>query len=989
MKRFTLLVCTTLLVALAASAQVPTGTLSGHVSDGQGVLPGVTVTVSSPSLQGTRNAVTTENGDYIFRFLPPGEYRVRFELSGFTTLDQSIKISAGVSSKLDATMPIAQVAEELTVTGSYETISSSATSSATYEGKLVSSLPTNRDVVNYVALSPGITQTGTLNNISIAGAMTFESLYLVNGVAVSENLRGQVNPLYIEDAVEETTTSTSNVSAEYGRFTGGVVNALTKSGGNEIHGSFRDNLTNANWIADTPKTTNKEDNINSTYEATLGGFILRDRLWFFAAGRTASTDVANQTDQPDSSFPVYSFTTTTDETRYEGKLTFAPVPNHRFVGSYISRERKWTNYLLPYWGVYDLASIYDRSIPEDLQALAYTGVLTDNFFVELQGSRRHLTFVGSGSPYTDLVRGTVIFDGATGSAYNSAYFCGVCNKGDEERNNQDILVKGSWFLSSTAVGSHDVRFGYDRYDDMIMSNNYQSGSSYVLNASTVIAHNGQLYPVLLNDNSTYLQYWPIFHITGGNKFRTDSAFINDVWRLNNNFSFNIGVRYDRNDGTDGSGTQVVKDSKISPRLSATWDPKGDGALTFNLGYGKYVAGIANNIADSQTTSGAPAYYNIYYRGPEINANGPEVSTEQALQQMFAWLQSIGGVFANSSLWGPFSPNVPGYQTFIGDNLKSPNVEELTLGVTKRLGTKGLVRADLVSREWHDFYSTRIDMSTGHVTDPNDIVYDKNVVENENKLLSRKYWGVLLQGQYRVSDRLTAGANYTLSRTYGNFDGETSGSGPITSGVRSYPEYLNVKWFAPDGDLSVDQRHRVVMYAAYDLLATKHNQLSVSMIQRYITGTPYGAFSTTTFVADYVQDPGYATAPSVTTYYFTDRDRYRTATIYPTDLAVNYAFKVPAFGRDISLFVEPRVTNVLNQQEVTLPNTTVWTSESKSYLEPFNPFTETPKECPQGASAATCQGMHANWQKGTNFGKATLPAHYQAPRTFTVSFGLRF
>lgn len=989
MNRSYVLFCLALLMTIPAVGQVPTGTLAGQVTDGQGVLPGVSVTVSSPALQGTRTAVSTENGDYLFRFLPPGEYRVRFELSGFATLEQSIKISAGVSSKLDATMPLSQVSEELTVTGSYETISSSATTSATYESRLVNTLPTNRDVTNYVALAPGVTQTGSQNAISIAGAMTFESLYLVNGVAVTENLRGQVNPLYIEDAVEETTTSTSNVSAEYGRFTGGVVNALTKSGGNEFHGSLRDNLTNADWIASTPKTTSKQDKINSTYEATVGGFVLQDKLWFFAAGRTSTTDAANQTDSPDPSFPVHDFTTTTDETRWEGKLTLAPTPNHRFVGSYIARDREWSNYYFPYVPIYDRESIYDRSIPEDLQAINYTGVLSDNFFVEAQASRRHLTFVGSGGRFTDLVHGTPIWDGATGSIYNSPIFCGVCAKGDEERNNENYVIKGSWFVSSTGLGSHDIRFGYDRYDDLIMSNNYQSGSNYFIDSSYVIADNGQLYPVMLADGSSWIEYWPIANLTDGNRFRTDSLFVNDVWRFGNHFSFNIGLRYDKNDGVDGSGTQVVKDSKLSPRLSASWDPRGDGVTTFNLGYGKYVAAIANSIGDSQTTGGAPAYYNIFYNGPDLNANGPELNTEQVLQAVFAWLNGIGGVLANPDQWGPFAPNVPGYQTFVGDNLRSPNVEEMTFGVTRRLGTKGLVRADFVRREWKDFYSQRVDMTTGRVTDPNGLEYDKNVVENDNSLLSRKYWGVLLQGQYRFSDKLTAGANYTLSRTYGNMDGETGGSGPVTSAVSAYPEYRNLNWFAPKGDLLVDQRHRVVMYAAYDLVSTKYHQFSVSMIQRYITGTPYGAFSINTHVADFVNNPGYATAPSVNTYYFTDRDEYRTATIYPTDIAINYAFKVPAFGRDLSFFVEPRVTNVFNQKRVTLPNTTVWTSEAKGYLAKFNPFTDTPKECPQGASATTCQDMGANWQKGPNFGNATLPAHYQATRTFTVSFGLRF
>ena len=79
--------------------------------------------------------------------------------------------------------------------------------------------------------------------------MSFESLYLVNGVTVNENLRGQANNLYIEDAIQETTVATDGMSAEYGRFSGGVVNVITKSGGNLFSGSFRDSLVNDDWRA--------------------------------------------------------------------------------------------------------------------------------------------------------------------------------------------------------------------------------------------------------------------------------------------------------------------------------------------------------------------------------------------------------------------------------------------------------------------------------------------------------------------------------------------------------------------------------------------------------------------------------------------------------------------------------------------------------------------------------------------------------------------
>ena len=89
-------------------------------------------------------------------------------------------------------------------------------------------------------------------NITISGAMSFESLYLVNGVVVTENIRRQPMPLYIEDALEETRVMTGSIGAQYGRFTGGVVNAITKSGGNQFEGSVRASLTNDDWVSRTP-----------------------------------------------------------------------------------------------------------------------------------------------------------------------------------------------------------------------------------------------------------------------------------------------------------------------------------------------------------------------------------------------------------------------------------------------------------------------------------------------------------------------------------------------------------------------------------------------------------------------------------------------------------------------------------------------------------------------------------------------------------------
>jgi hypothetical protein len=117
--------------AVSPSSGSSGASLQGRATDGNDPLPGVTVSISGRTLQGTRSAITSPDGSYSFSFLPPGDYHLKFELQGFTTLDTSTRVSAGGSTRVDAVMPMAQVAEELTVSGQYETISTSGTASTT------------------------------------------------------------------------------------------------------------------------------------------------------------------------------------------------------------------------------------------------------------------------------------------------------------------------------------------------------------------------------------------------------------------------------------------------------------------------------------------------------------------------------------------------------------------------------------------------------------------------------------------------------------------------------------------------------------------------------------------------------------------------------------------------------------------------------------------------------------------------------------------
>ena len=186
-----------------------------------------------------------------------------------------------------------------------------------------------RDITSIMIMAPGVHPTGPSGNFSIAGAMSFDNLYLVNGVTVNENLRGQAQQnLVIEDAIEETTIATGGISSEFGRFGGGVINVITKSGGNDFSGSFRLGLANDDWRALVPKRAGdpfandtKLDKTVPTYEYTGGGPIVRDRLWFFTAGRLQKQEQNRQL--VDHQHPVHLYD---KQERFEFKGTYSVEP---------------------------------------------------------------------------------------------------------------------------------------------------------------------------------------------------------------------------------------------------------------------------------------------------------------------------------------------------------------------------------------------------------------------------------------------------------------------------------------------------------------------------------------------------------------------------------------------------------------------------------------------------------------------------------------
>ena len=946
-------------------AQTTTGAIAGRVVDQQNLaLDGATIRVTSPNLQGTRSTTTSATGDYLVPLLPPGVYSVGVEFAGLQPYTSSLSIVSGRTSQLNVTLDVAPIVEQVSVGGTFtEVFLGTSQQATTFPQSLLAALPTNRTLDAALLLSPSVHPTGPFGAPSISGAMSFESVFLVDGVVVNDTIRGQPLALFIEDAIQETTVFTGGISAEYGRFAGGAANLITRSGGNRFSGSFRDTLVNDRWRALSPFAGDtRTDNVIATPEFTLGGPALRDRLWFFTAGRSTNVEVGR------TALTVpYTFADTVR--RFEGKMTYGIAAGHSFSGTYVGIRQDTQN--IGFSTAIDIRSLYDRQIPQSLLALTYNGILSPRLSIEGRLSSRRMAIENEGARTRDLIEGTLLVDRARNRRYWSPTFCGICDS--DKRYNDDVFVKASYLATPSRSGSHELVTGYDTFNDIRSYNNHQSGSDYRILGTTAIIQGSSVFPVFVGDGSTIIQQNPIDLETRGTDFRVHSVFANDTWRLDNHWTFNLGLRWDKNHGRNAADQVVSTDATWSPRLGVAWDPRGTGTWIVTGSVSRYVGALANVVADASSPAGRSTTYQWEYRGPSINnvVGATPITSDAAIRQVFAWFDANGGQNR------PFvSVDVPGVSTQIPGSLKSPNVMEYAAGVSRAFGAKGAIRLDVMRRAFNDFYYSRVDTSTGIVTDAFGRRFDLSLIENTDAL-ERTYASLILTGTYRPMPGLEAGGNYTLSQTRGNFEGEDT-TGPIATNVLAYPEYKSAEWSRPEGDLAVDQRHRANVWALYQ---TPVGGLTIGLIERIGSGVPYGAAGLVD-ARPFVVNPGYVTPQGGNSqrYYYTARDAFRTETSYRTDASVNYTYPITLAGHRLNLFTQLQILNVFNTFAIVNP-----ASIDVSVLDPvlasarfqrFDPFTTTPVE-------------GVNWARSPTFGQPIAASAYNIGRTFSMSFGARF
>jgi hypothetical protein len=307
--------CVALLAALAvgplarvAAAQITSATLVGTVTDSSGAaLPGVTVTARNADTGFTRTVTTSEAGAYRLEFLPIGTYSVEAELAGFKTgVRSGVVLAVNDSVRIDVTLELGAISETVTVEQSAPLVNTvTAEISKTVDAGAIQSMPiVDRNVYSLLDLTPGVQSNN--NGIASASATTSslplgfpEQRTLINGGAdggtgsVNYYLDGGINMTGLRntgnilpnpDAIEEFKVQTNGYNAEYGRFSSGVINVVTKSGTNAYRGSvfeyLRDgNLNAKDWGSQLAKPPLKRNQ----YGGTLGGPIARGRTFFFVS----------------------------------------------------------------------------------------------------------------------------------------------------------------------------------------------------------------------------------------------------------------------------------------------------------------------------------------------------------------------------------------------------------------------------------------------------------------------------------------------------------------------------------------------------------------------------------------------------------------------------------------------------------------------------------------------------------------------------------
>lgn len=592
-----------------AIAQTTTASLRGTVKDASNaVLPGVTVTVRSPETGFTRTAATDAKGDFYITFIPPGRYSVTVEIQAFQTETKpDVRFEIGQEASLDFVMKIASVAETVTVTGDAPLVETTKTTvDNVIRREQLDELPiAGRNASNLAMLAPGIVPRGSTEEpVTSEGQPRGSGQALLDGVSNNLALLNSIRSNAPPDSVEEFQVLTSQYAAEFGNASGIVLNTITRSGTNQVHGRVyyfhRDQALDArNAFALTKASLEQKQG-----GGWLGGPIIKNRTHYFGSLElTRRLQYATVNTPIEKSDVPQPFTNNNALVKITHQINNINRLTGRFSMDHPLQKKQGVGGLnTTSWGIDYLTWDY-----------AYVGTLST---ILSNRALNELRF-----QYSDAGIDIQVDQPNSFTINRPGSYSGKPSNQPQRIPEIRYQIVDNF---SYERGDHHLKFGFD-YSRVTSDGYLYQNNPGVFQFSTDR-------PFDSNDLSTY----PISFQKneGGVTFRfvgtTFSAFGQDAWRVGRGFTLNMGVRYDSYVVT---GTDMQK-TNFAPRVGFAWDPFGSGKTTVRGGFGMFYNSIMFNVpiftsffaSQSTILINNPGYPDPYSRGAAGNV---PVSTYQA------------------------------------------------------------------------------------------------------------------------------------------------------------------------------------------------------------------------------------------------------------------------------------------------------------------------------------------------------------------------
>lgn len=868
-----LLLVTIALVSVPALAQ-QTGDIEGTVVDSNNApLPGVSVELKSPSLLGTRTTVSDSAGRFRFPAIPPGAYTATAALSGFSKSEKSVRVSLGATANVPMTLAISGVKEELVVTGEAPVVDVTKNvvgTSTTID--TIQKLPLGRD---FTSIASTVAGTGNDGNLTVYGATGLENQYIIDGVNTTGIKIGDQGKNLNNEFVQEVEVKTGGYEAEYSRALGGVINVVTKSGGNEFHGDVFGYYDNKN-LAASDKRVDERALVGSgeltlprrlDVGADLGGYFVKDRLWFFGAydrvNRDQDTRVAlSRTYLPTSVVTNFRPGVTTNETRtnlFSGKLTFRLGESNTVAVAAFGDPGTFTgvngtvgpdsarNQVTEFGGT-DISAKWDGIFGTKFLAQAQYGYHED---------KSDTTPASTALAVRDRRRGLSVYQEGSGNPYYT--------KEKYKRNAFKVLgtvflganeIKGGVDYESLSSNFFEAYGGGELVTNFLTSKtgafNYSSHRYFAqvpLNCSARLNAAGDLEkgnfgtPGASNPKVKSVQdcygYTPASGVTNPPSTKNLGLFAQDSFKVLKNLTINAGIRYDNQKLNDAAGSTVIElKNEWSPRLGLVWDFMNNGKSKFSASYGRYYEVIPQDI---QTRALGNEYTTFAYNYTQ-SARDPITDPSG-----FAYAYIQGGELVQDGLKGMYQ-----------DELIA-NVEyEVAKGWS--VGAKGIYKAiGRVIEDRCDLADSRTNLSSfipagalttcalvnpGETNDPLQnikdptnpacVAADGTYTGNCESVHPRRYFrGIELDATHRFSNNFYMLASYLYSSLEGNYDGNQKDTGQQDPNINADFDYVEL---VPNnyGRLALDHKHQFKLSGTYSLPFG----LTAGAAFRYSSGAPY-------------------------------------------------------------------------------------------------------------------------------------------------------